>query len=219
MDKISPVPVVSTHAMVPPFAQGWVRDIRVRWALNEAGMSHEIEPFDFPTVQSEAFGARQPFHQMPCYRDGTVDMFESGAIVLHIARQSPALLPPDPAGEARAIAWIFAALNSVEPLTAQLVEIDMFHKDKGWAAERRGELVESVDKRLAHLATWLGKKDYLEGEFTAGDLLMADVLRAIAQTELLDTHANLAAYLARCLARPAFQQAYGDQKAMYAKAA
>ena len=219
MDKVHSSHIVSTHAIVPRFAQGWVRDIRVRWALNEVGLGYEIEPEDFRSVQSAAFGERQPFHQMPVYSDGSVELFESGAIVLHIARQNAGLLPSDPAGEARAIMWMFAALNSVEPLSTQLVELDLFHKDKSWAVARRAELVESVGKRLTHLATWLGDKDYLEGEFTAGDLLMADVLRALAQTGLLDTHANLAAYLARCLARPAFQKAYNDQMTMYGNAA
>jgi len=215
MPHTDSLPVVTTHRMVPPSAKGWVRDIRVRWALNEAGMAHTIEPLAHEAVRDAGFAARQPFHQMPCYRDDVVDLFESGAIVLHIARSSPALMPIDPAGAARTTAWMFAALNSIEPWTTQLVEVDLFHKDKPWAAERRGELVTKVDKRLGQLAAYLDDKPYLETDFSAGDLLMADVLRALGEDAVLARHANLAAYRARCLARPGYVAAYRGQIELY----
>lgn len=207
--------IITTHAIVPPFARGFVRDLRVRWALNEAGLDYRINGADYPTVQSDAFGARQPFHQMPCYSDGEVELFESGAIVLHIARQSEALMPTDTAAAARTTAWMFAALNSVEPWTAQLGDLEFFHKKKPWADARRPELVEMVVKRLHQIAASLGDKDWLEGRFSAGDLLMADVLRVLGKAWPLDGHPVIAAYVERATARPAFRDAMAGQMEMY----
>lgn len=208
---------ITAFAWVPDFAKGLVRDIRVRWALEEAGLAYRERLLDATQPRPEAYFQEQPFGQVPAYRDETVQLFESGAIVLHIGARSEALLPRDPAGRARATAWLIAALNSVEPRVTELAIIDIFHPEDEWARLRRPEAVENARRRLGHVAAWLGDKDYLEGTFTAGDLMMACVLRALRQTGLVAEHANLAAYVARCEARPAFQRALAAQLAAFDK--
>ena len=205
--------VVSAYAWVPDFAKGQVRDLRVRWALEEAGLPYEIDLLS-PGPKDEAYLRRQPFGQVPAFQDGEVDIFESGAIVLHIAERSPALMPADPAGRARTITWMFAALNTLEPPIQSLGEIDFFHADQDWAKARRPALVAWVEKRLAELAARLGDNPYLDSDrFTAGDLLMASVLRIIERTGLVQAQPKLGAYLERCTARPAFQKALAAQMA------
>src|SRR6266436_4370695 len=155
---------------VPPFAQGLVRDFRVRWALEEAGIPYReclIGPEDLATV---AYRALQPFGQVPAIETDELKLFESGAIVLHIAERSEALMPCDANGRARTIAWMFAALNSVEPPVLELGRLDFFHAGAAWAAARRPTAIEAVQKRLTELEHWLGGRDYLEDRFTAGDL-------------------------------------------------
>jgi glutathione S-transferase len=200
-------PLVSAFRWVPAFARGQVRDLRVRWALEEAGrpyLTHLLEPGE--QAQPD-YRALQPFGQVPAYREGGIALFESGAIVLHIAETSDALMPESPEGRARARVWLLAALNSVETVVQQLGEIDAFHAQEAWAQARRPAVAERVRKRLGELADALGDKDYLEGEFTVGDLMMASVLRIIDNTDLVAGEPRLAAYLARCMARPAFQRA------------
>jgi glutathione S-transferase len=205
----SPIEIV-TLDWVPDFARGYVRDYRVRWALEEAGIGYRTDPVS--TVDRPvAYFAEQPFGQVPAYREGEVRMFESGAIVLHIAERSEALLPSDPAARARAQCWMFAAMNSIEPMLLELTNVDVFARDEQWAKLRRPSLVATIDKRLGHLAAALGDRDYLEGRFTAGDLLMASALRALDHTDLLERHPALAAYQRRCLARPAFGAAIAAQ--------
>jgi glutathione S-transferase len=205
----SPIEIV-TLDWVPDFARGYVRDYRVRWALEEAGIGYRTDPVS--TVNRPvAYFAEQPFGQVPAYREGEVRMFESGAIVLHIAERSEALLPSDPAARARAQCWMFAAMNSIEPMLLELTNVDVFARDEQWAKLRRPSLVATIDKRLGHLATALGDGDYLEGRFTAGDLLTASALRALDHTDLLERHPVLAAYQRRCLARPAFGAAIAAQ--------
>lgn len=211
VDPHSDVEVVAFD-WVPDFARTHVRDFRVRWALEEAGIPYRtrlISAVDRPAD----YYAEQPFGQVPAYRDGEVHLFESGAIVLHIARDSEALLPAEPAARARALAWAIAALNSVEPLLMELGTIDIFAAGEEWAKLRRPSLVADVRKRLAHLADALGDRDYLEGRFTAADLLMASVLRNLEHTELLAEQPRLAAYQRRCLARPGFAAAIAAQLA------
>jgi glutathione S-transferase len=208
---------VTAFAWVPDFAQGHVRDLRVRWALEEAGLSYRERLLEARNPRPEAYFQEQPFGQVPAYRDETLQMFESGAIVLHIAERSEVLLPRDTAGRARATAWLIAALNSVEPRVMEIAAIDIFHPDDEWARLRRPGAVENVRKRLGQLSAWLGDKDYLEGRFTAGDLMMAEVLRGLGHTGLVAEHANLAAYLARCTARPAFERALAAQLAVFEK--
>ncbi|MBS0488444.1 MAG: glutathione S-transferase family protein [Proteobacteria bacterium] len=203
---------VSAFKWVPPFARGLVRDLRVRWALEEAGLPYRARLIDFDDRETAAYRALQPFGQVPTYRDGELAMFESGAIVLHIAAGAPALMPPDRDGRARATAWLFAALNSIEPPIQNLAELDLFNADQEWARLRRPGLVAFVEQRLGELAASLGDRDYLEEDgFTAGDLMMVTVLRNLRHTDLMAKFPTLAAYQARCEARPAFQKALAAQ--------
>jgi glutathione S-transferase len=201
---------VSAFKWVPDFAQGFVRDLRVRWALEEAGVPYEADLIDVMD-KGAAYSAWQPFAQVPAYRDGEVEMFESGAIVIHLAGKYEALAPTDEAGRARVITWVLAALNSIEIHVAQLGAIDIFHAGEAWTKERRPQVVADITQRLQQLSDWLGDKPYLEGRFTAGDLIMATVLREIDRTELLSKYPNLDAYLDRCTARPAFKRAMEAQ--------
>lgn len=193
---------------VPPFAQGWVRDLRIRWALEEAGLPYEVVLIDNAT---ENYRDWQPFGQVPAYRDGEVEMFESGAIVLRLAAMSEKLAPRTEAGLARVSTWIFAALNSIEPQAQSLVQLDGFYAGQPWTEGRRPSAQANLDARLTSLSNALGDKDYLEGRFTAGDIMMASVLRELEECGALKAFPNLDAYRARCLARPAFAKALEDQ--------
>ena len=204
---------VSAFKWVPPFARGLVRDLRVRWALEEAGLPYRSKPIDFVEQASDAYRALQPFAQVPSYREGDLTLFESGAIVLHVARRSPALMPEDEAGRERATAWLFAALNSIEPAIHNLAEIDLFHAEEDWAKARRPGVEAFVRQRLTQLSERLNGHDYLDGRFTAGDLMMTTVLRNLRHTDLMAEHDNLSAYQARCEARPAFGKALDAQMA------
>jgi glutathione S-transferase len=208
---------VSAFRWVPPFAQGLVRDLRVRWALEEAGQPYDPWLIGGDDQKSDMYRRLQPFGQVPVYRSSDVELFESGAIVLHVAEQSAALMPAEPRGRARTKAWIFAALNSVEPPIDNLVDIDLFHAEEPWAKQRRPAAVEAVRLRLGQLSQWLGTKEYLEDRFTAGDLMMTTVLRILRHTDLVAEKPNLAAYCRRCEARPAFKKALADQMAPFAE--
>jgi glutathione S-transferase len=202
---------------VPDFAKGLVKDIRVRWALEEAGLPYESRLIGREAKADPAYRALQPFGQVPVYEEDGLTLFESGAIVLHIAGRSPALAPADPGERARMTVWLFAALNSVEPTVQQLSGIDLFHADAAWAKERRPMVVEMVRDRLAPLESRLADREFLEGHFTAGDLMMCTVLRDLRQTDLLSQFPALEAYKARCEARPAFRKALADQMAVFAE--
>jgi glutathione S-transferase len=210
---------VSAFKWVPPFAKGLVRDLRVRWALEEAGLGYEAVLIGGEDQGSADYRAWQPFGQVPAYEEDGLRLFESGAIVLHIAGRADAvetLLPADPAARARATEWMFAALNSIEPHLLNLAAIDLFYPDEDWAKARRPGAEQMVRTRLADLAAALGDKDWLaDGRFSAGDLLMATVLRILRHTELVGETPSLAAYLARCEARPAFQRALAAQMAVF----
>ena len=192
---------VAAFRWFPPFAQGFVRDLRVRWALEEAGLPYSATLIDLSS--REGYRAWQPFGQVPAYRDDEVEMFESGAIVLHIPAKSEALAPRDPAGQARMMTWVVAALNSVEPQAQNFIQLDD-RAEEEWAKARRAEVEADLVSRLTSLSAWLGDKDYLEGRFTAGDLLMTCVLRELVDSGMLARFPNLDAYRARCEARPAF---------------
>ncbi|MDP3749343.1 MAG: glutathione S-transferase family protein [Phenylobacterium sp.] len=199
---------------VPPFAQGYVRDLRIRWALEEAGLPYEVVLVDADALASDRHRQWQPFGQVPAYRDGEVEMFESGAIVLHIAAKSEALSPRDPAGAARVATWVLAALNSIEPHAQNLIELD--DSGEAWAADRRPQVQAKLDRRLEALGAWLGEKDYLEGDaFTAGDLMMTAVLRELVDGGALEPFPKLDAYRVRCEARPAFARAMAGQMAAF----
>jgi glutathione S-transferase len=203
---------VTAFRWVPPFAQGYVRDLRVRWALEEAGLAYEATLIDPPVQASEAYRKWQPFGQVPAYRDDGVEMFESGAIVLHIAARSEALAPQDEAGWARTTAWVIAALNSVEPHVQNLVHLDVFHADKAWAKESRPHAEAMLNRRLEALSAWLDGKDFLEDRFTVGDLIMTTVLRELGEeSEAAVRFPILATYRRRCEARPAFGRALNAQ--------
>lgn len=207
---------------VPPFAQGLVRDLRVRWALEEVGLPYQVELLHGGAAKTAAYRQRQPFGQVPVLEDEGLVLFESGAIVLHLGAHAgakrDALLPSEPKARARATAWVFAALNSVEIAVQQLAEIDLFHAGEAWVAERRPQAEQFTLERLQLLSEWLGEREYLEGRFTAGDLMMTAVLRILRHTDLVSRFPNLAAYQARCEARPAFQRALAAQLATFAEA-
>jgi len=207
---------VSAYRWVPPFAQGLVRDLRVRWALEEAGMLYEERLLDFRS-KPDGYRKLQPFGQVPTFEEDGLVLFETGAIVLHIAERSTLLLPPDPSARARATSWMFAALNSVEPSIMSLIQIDLKFAGDAAATEMREAAVDAVKGRLASVAAWLGERDYLEDRFTAGDLLMVTVLRFLRHTDMVTTMPALAAYQARCEARPAFQKALAAQMAVFAE--
>ncbi len=202
---------VSAFRWVPPFAQGFVRDLRVRWALEEAGLPYEAVLIGGREQASADYRAWQPFGQVPAYRDGVVEIFESGAIVLHLAAKSPMLAPTDEAGHARMTTWVIAALNSVEPHVQGLVHLDAFHAGEAWTVERRPQVEAMLTRRLEALAAWLGDRDYLEDRFTAGDLMMTTVLRELVESGFLARFPTLDAYIARCMARPAFARAMDAQ--------
>jgi glutathione S-transferase len=208
--------ITVTHLKwVPPFAQGLTRDLRVRWALEEAGLPYRMRQLDHPDLSSPEHRARQPFAQGPAFEEDGLVLFESGAIVLHIAGRSPALFPPDADGRARATAWVLAALNTMEPVIGELALSDFFHADEAWAQQRRPAAVEAVRRRLADLAAWLGEREQLEDRFTAGDLMMTTVLRQLRHTDLVAEQPPLAAYVVRCEARPAFRRAERDHLAAF----
>jgi len=187
-----------------------VRDLRARWALEEAGLRYEQHLLGDGEKETPAYRAWQPFGQVPAYEEDGLQLFESGAIVLHIAERREAgesLLPAAPAARARATQWMFAALNTIEPPIQNLAAIDLFYANEDWAKARRPGAEDMVRTRLAALATALGDEDWLaDGRFTAGDLLMATVLRILRHTDIV-AEAGLGEYLARCEARPAFQRA------------
>jgi len=201
---------LSAFRSVPPFAQGLVRDVRVRWALEEAGIPYQERLIGREDRATPAYRALQPFGQVPAIETDELKLFESGAIVLHIAEKSEALMPSDANGRARTRAWIFAALNSVEPPIDKLAEIDLFHAAEAWALARRPMVLEMVNMRLMALEDWLDGRDYLEDRFTAGDLLMTTVLRVLRHTDIVSGRPALKAYQERCEARPAFRKALAD---------
>ena len=205
---------ITAFRWVPDFAQGVVRDLRVRWALEEAGLAYRVDLLGFERPAS--YLKEQPFDQVPVYREGPLTLFETGAIVQHVGERDERLLPRDPVARARAIQWSYAALNSVEPALQSLAVNDAFHKDEEWAKLRRPGAEELARLKLKRVADWLGDKQWLEGDrFTIGDILMVTVLRVVRHTGLVAEHRNLAAYGGRGEARPAFQRALADQLAPF----
>ncbi|MFN7180176.1 glutathione S-transferase family protein [Hyphomonas sp.] len=207
---------VTAYTWVPDFAQGFVKDLRVRWALEEAGLAYAERLIDHEQKLQPEHLKRQPFAQVPVYRDDQVELFESGAIVMQIAEGSEALMPKDSAGRARTMSWAFAALNSVEPFVANVRITQLFHADAPWADGYMENAARMAAGRLARVADWLKGRDYLEGRFTAGDLLMATVLREMEGHALLAAHPVLEAYVKRCTGRPAFGRALEAQLKVFA---
>jgi glutathione S-transferase len=208
---------VSAFRWVPPFAQGQVRDLRVRWALEEAGMPYTTRLLEMGDQDKPDYRALQPFGQVPIFEEDGRVLFETGAIVLHIGERCEALLPKEADARARATQWLIAALNSIEPFIMNVAVIDIFYADQEWAKLRRPGAVEFAHRRLNALAKALGDKPYLDGaRFTAGDLMMSTVLRIIPT--LLDSQA-LTAYVERCTSRPAFKRALAAQMGDFRQAA
>lgn len=209
---------ISAFSHVPDVAKGLVRDLRVRWALEEARLAYKVRLLEQGDQNKAEYRALQPFGQVPVFEENGVVLFESGAIVLHIAERSEVLLPKDPALRARAVQWLIAALNSVEPAVWNVFVIDNLYPNEEWAKLRRPGAFEFMNKKLDALAKRLGDKPFLDGEhFTAGDLMMATVLRFHSDTSKLDP--RLVAYLDRCTSRPAFKRALDAQLADFRSAA
>jgi glutathione S-transferase len=204
---------ITAFDWVPDFAKGQVRDLRVRWALEEVAQRYEVRYLGQGSQKQPAHRALQPFGQVPTLEEGDLTLFESGAIVLHIAERFGRLLPEDSDARARAIEWMFAALNSVEPPISDYAIATLFEADKPWSKQRLPSIEERIQERLREVEDRLGDSEWLDGDFSAGDLLMAAVLRMLGGTGLLDKHERLAAYVARAEARPAFQKALADQLA------
>lgn len=209
-----PKPIITAFDWVPDFARGQVRDLRVRWALEEVGQPYDVLYLPQGSQKQEPHRARQPFGQVPTYENGDLILFESGAIVLHIAEQHGTLLPSDPFARARAIEWMFAALNSVEPPIMDHAFATLFEAGQPWSKQRLPSVEQRIHERFGEVSRRLGDKQWLEdGAFTAGDLMMVSVLRILEDDGFLDAHPNLAAYVARGTARPAFRRALADQLA------
>ena len=206
---------VTAFKWVPEFAQGLVRDLRVRWALEEAGLDYRVRLLG--QQRPPDYVKEQPFEQVPCFSDGEVKIFESGAIVQYIGEKNEALLPRDPQSKFRAIQWTYAALNSVEPAIQNVFAVTVFYADQEWAKLRRPGAEEFARLKLKRVSDWLSDKQWLEGDrFTIGDLMMVTVLRNLKHTNMVAEVPNLAAYQKRGEARPAFQRALADQLAVFA---
>src|SRR5919204_6864450 len=203
---------ISAFKWVPDFARGQVRDLRARWALEEAGLPYQTRLLAQGDQDKPEYRALQPFGQVPILEEDDLVLFESGAIVLYIGERSEALLPKEPGARARATQWLIAALNSIEPYVMNVAVIDLFYTDQEWAKLRRPGAVEFVQRRLAALSKSLGDKPYLDGDrFTAGDLMMTTVLRILKHSDIVTRDKRLAAYVERCTARPAFKRALDAQ--------
>jgi len=207
---------LTTLSWVPPVAVGLVRDLRVRWALEEAGRPYQVRLLGQEEKSAPAYRQQQPFGQVPVYQEDELTLFESGAILHHIAQSAPALMPADAAGRAHTLTWMFAALNSVEPHTQNLASQDFFFADEEGSVPRRARLEQMANSRLTDLNNWLRDRDYLTGQFSAADILMSTVLNMIHHTGLVARHPALQAYHQRCTARPAYARALAAQQATYA---
>jgi glutathione S-transferase len=197
----------------PDGGKGLARDTRVRWALEEAGLAYEVRPVSFQAMKEPEHLARHPFGQIPTYEEGDLVIFESGAIIFHIAQRTPGLLPDDPHARARAITWMFAALNTVEPPILDLVIVRITEGDKPWSKDRMPLVLDRIRERLGKLSDRLGDAEWLDGAFSAADLIMVSVLQRLKPSGMLAEFPTLAAYVARAEARPAFQRAFADQLA------
>lgn len=211
-------PTITAFERSPDGGKGLARDMRVRWALEEVGQPYDVRLLSFKAMKEPAHLALHPFGQIPAYEEGDLTLFESGSIVFHIAERhagSCQLLPDDANARARAITWMFAALNTVEPPIFDRALVMILERDEPWYEQRLHALEESIRKRLGDLSRRLGDTDWLDGAFSAGDLLMVTVLRRLHGSGMLEEYPNLAAYVARGEARPAFQRAFEAQRAVF----
>jgi glutathione S-transferase len=211
-------PTITAFRQAPDRGRGLARDMPVRWALEEVGQPYEVRLLSFDEMKAPAHLALHPFGQIPTYEDGDLALFESGAIVLHIAERHGGLLPDDANARARAIAWMFAALNTVEPQIFDRSLATIFERGEPWYEQRLRGLEDRIRDRLDGLSRRLGDADWLDGGFSAADLLMVSVLRRLHGSGILEAYPNLAAYVARGEARPAYKRAFDAQLAVFAAA-
>jgi glutathione S-transferase len=208
--------IITAFEKSPDGGKGLARDTRVRWALEEAGRPYAVRLVSFRAMKEPAHLALHPFGQIPTYEDGDLALFETGAIVLHIAERHAGLLPTDAAARARAITWMFAALNTVEPPILELANARLLESDRPWSKARLPLVADRVRNRVHQLSARLGDADWLDGAFSAGDLMMVSVLLRLRSSGILDEFPSLAAYVARGEARPAYRRAFDAQAAINA---
>ncbi len=206
---------ITAFRWVPAFAQGLVRDLRLRWALEEIGRPYSVRLLDATKPRPAEYFCEQPWGQVPIYKDKEVELFESGAILIHLGMQDERLLPTDPQGRMRGIAWLIAALNSVEPTIFPLILVNVFNRGEAWADEARPKFMERIEARLKGLSDSLGDKEWLEDRFTIGDLMMVSALRQLRNDHILTQFPNVSAFVKRGETRPAFQKALSDQLAVF----
>ena len=212
------LPRITTFAWVPEFARGLVRDLRPRWAFEEVGQPYEVDLIK--DAKTAEYRQLQPFGQVPHYRDEEIEIFESGAIVLRIAERAGDLLPSEPRARLKAIQWLIAALNTVEPAVMEVAVNEVFEADRSWSAERRPLVIGYIETRLRDLQAHLGDRSWLEGDsFTIGDLMMVSVLGGLRGTGILERFPKLAAYVGRGEARPAYHRAMADHLAVFERTA
>ena len=213
MTEIAPRPLVTAFEWVPPFARGLVRDLRVRWALEEIGAPYDTELLNARSPRPDDYLARQPFDQVPAFRDGELDIFETGAILLYLGDHDERLLPAEEQARWTAIAWLFSALNSVEPVVTRIVTYDIFNKDKDWAPPAREAAAGLCKQKLKRVTDALAGKDWLAGSFSIADIAMVTVLNGLRHTDLVAEYPSLAAYKRRAEERPAYVRALAAQMA------
>ncbi len=209
------IPIITVFESSPDEGQGMARDMRVRWALEEVGQPYDVRLVSFAEMKQPAHRALQPFGQIPAYQQGDLTLFESGAIVFHIAQHHAGLFPDDSNERARAIMWMFAALNTIEPPIVEREMATYVEGDKPWFEARMPILDQRIAARLHDLSVRLGGNDWLDGDFSAGDLMMVEVLKRTQDCDTLDAFPNLSAYVARGEARPAFKRAFDAQRAVF----
>lgn len=208
-------PTITAFKQSPDRGRGLARDMAVRWALEEVGQPYDVRLVTFPEMKAPAHLAIQPFGQIPTYEDGDLVLFESGAIVFHIAERHPGLLPDDANARARALTWMFAAVSTMQPPIVEFGMASILERDKPWFEARQPMLEQAVRTRLDQLANRLDQADWLDGDFSVGDLMMVVVLRRLGASGILNDYPSLLAYVARAEARPAFQRAFDDQLAVF----
>ena len=208
-------PVITAFASSPDRGRGLARDTRVRWALEEVGQPYDVRLVTFAQMKEPAHLARQPFGQIPTYEEGDLVLFETGAIILHIAQRHAGLLPVEPNARERAIAWMFSAISTLEPTFVERESAIFLEREKSWHEERMAMVLDRIRAKLKPLSNRLGEADWLDGDFSAGDLIMIDALRRLKSSTLLGEYPSLAAYVARGEARPAFQRAFAAQLAVF----
>lgn len=208
-------PTITAFERSPDRGKGLARDMRVRWALEEVGQPYEVRLESFAALKQPAHRARNPFGQIPTYEEGDLTLFESGAILLYVAERHAGLLPEDADARARTIMWMFAALNTIEPPIFDRSLVQIIERDQPWFQQRLSSLEKLIGTRLGELSAHLGNADWLDGAFSAADILMVTVLRRLEGSGLLETNPNVAAYVARGEARPAFKRAFEAQLAVF----